>query len=81
MKTEFTPQAARDYKKLPEALKERVDKQMALLRQNLRHPSLKAKKYSEQEDIWQGRVNRDYRFFFQIVGDTYYILMIVPHPK
>jgi hypothetical protein len=54
---------------------------MALLRQNLRYPSLKAKKYNEEKGIWQGRVNRDYRFYFQIIGDTYHILMIVPHPK
>jgi mRNA-degrading endonuclease RelE of RelBE toxin-antitoxin system len=53
MKTAFTPQAARDYKKLSAALQERVDKQMALLRQNLRQPSLKAKKYNEEKDIWQ----------------------------
>jgi hypothetical protein len=26
-------------------------------------------------------VNRDYRVYFQIIGDTCHILMIVPHPK
>jgi len=31
--------------------------------------------------VWQGRVNRDYRFYFRIVDDTCRILMIIPHPK
>jgi mRNA-degrading endonuclease RelE of RelBE toxin-antitoxin system len=81
MDTEFTPQAARDYRRLSPVLKERMKKQLDLLRRDIRHPSIRAKKYSEGLDVWQGRVNQDYRFFFQIVGDTYRILSIVPHPK
>jgi plasmid maintenance system killer protein len=56
-------------------------KQVKFLEQDLRHPSLKAKKYNEAEDLWQARVNRDWRFFFNIAGDTYIIRDIVPHPK
>jgi hypothetical protein len=41
-----------------------------LLCANLRHPSTRAKKYDDGNDIWQGRVNRDCRPNFQIVGDT-----------
>jgi len=48
---------------------------------NLRHPSLRAKKYNEAEDIWQARVNRDWRFYFTIQGDTVIIRDIIPHPK
>jgi hypothetical protein len=48
--------------------------------QNIRHPSLQAKKYDERNDIWQGRVNRSYRFYFQIAGDEYQIHRIIPHP-
>lgn len=29
----------------------------------------------------QARVNQDWRFFFQIRGDRYVIVTIVPHPK
>jgi hypothetical protein len=29
----------------------------------------------------QARVNRNWRFYFNIVGDTYIIRDIVPHPK
>jgi len=42
---------------------------------------LRAKKYDEARDIWQARINRDWRFYFQIDGDTYIILDVIPHPK
>ncbi len=81
MKFRLTTKAERDYNALSPSLQARVDKQLALLLQNLRHPSLQAKKYDEARDIWQGRVNKPYRFYFQIEGDTYEIISIIPHPK
>jgi hypothetical protein len=44
------------------------------------HPSLHAK-YNESRDLRQARVNRDWRFYFVIAGDTYVITDIIPHPK
>jgi len=41
-----------------------------LLVENFRHPSLRAKKYEDSAPIWQARVNRDWRFYFLITGDT-----------
>jgi plasmid maintenance system killer protein len=46
-----------------------------------RHPSLCAKKYGGTRGLWQARVNQDWRFYFQIVGDIYVITNIIPHPK
>jgi len=57
------------------------DKQLELLIQNPRHPSLRAKKYDESRDIWQARVNRDWRFYFAIEDDTYYLIDVMSHPK
>jgi len=56
-------------------------KQMTFLARDLKHPGLHAKKYNEREDKWQGRINDDWRFYFTIVGDTYHILDLIPHPK
>jgi mRNA-degrading endonuclease RelE of RelBE toxin-antitoxin system len=81
MRLEFTRRAEKEYGKLSAQLQRQADKQFDFLLENLRHPSLDAKKYGGTDDIWQGRVNRDYRFFFRIVDDSYHILMIVPHPK
>lgn len=73
--------AKRDYKKLTETLQAIADKQFSLLLKNLRHPSLRAKKYDEKNDIWQARVNREYRFYFLIHEGTYKILTIIKHSK
>jgi hypothetical protein len=51
------------------------------LLQNLRHPSLHAKKYDEGKDRWQARVNQDWRFYFVIQDDTYILQDITRHPK
>jgi plasmid maintenance system killer protein len=48
---------------------------------NFLHPSLHAKKYHEAHDLWQARVNKDWRFYFTIANDTYRIEKIIPHPK
>ena len=48
---------------------------------NLNHPSLHAKKYNEAKDIWQGRANRNWRFYFVIEDDTVLITDVTPHPK
>lgn len=77
----FAKRARKDFADLSPQLKAQARKQLALLQQNLRHPSLDAKKYGSADDLWQGRVNRDYRFYFRIIDDTYRILTIIPHPK
>ena len=56
-------------------------KQINFLVRDLRHPGLHAKKYDEAEDRWQARINRDWRFYFRIDGDTYRITELKPHPK
>jgi len=56
-------------------------KQVRFLAANLHHPSLHAKKYDEAQDMWQARVNRDWRFYFIITGDTCVVLDVIPHPK
>ena len=81
MRLVLAPDAAKQYQELEPKLQALVDKQFKLLLDNLRHSSLKAKKYDEARDIWQGRVNRDYRFYFRIRGDVYDILAITKHPK
>ncbi|MBI5789499.1 MAG: type II toxin-antitoxin system RelE/ParE family toxin [Candidatus Schekmanbacteria bacterium] len=81
MKFIFTEKALKDYKSLPVKLQSVVDKQLKALLRDIRYPSLKARKYNEADDIWQARVNRDYRFYFLINDDTYIILTVIKHPK
>lgn len=81
MKWFLTQRAWRDYQGAPASVKKAFDKQVYLLAENLRHPSLRAKKYDEASDIWQARINQNWRFYFQIRSDTYTIIAIIPHPK
>jgi mRNA-degrading endonuclease RelE of RelBE toxin-antitoxin system len=81
MTASFTFRFRRQYQKLSEDRQAKFNKQLAFLLSNLRHPSLRAKKYDEANDIWQARVDDGYRFYFQIDGETYLLLSIIPHPK
>ena len=81
MTLRYTKTALDTLNKLPTPIRKALYKQAAFLVDNLQHPSLHAKKYDEGEDKWQARVNRSWRFYFKIVGDTYIIEDIIPHPK
>ena len=81
MKVIFTEPFLDNFKKLPEITKRKFEKQLGFLLQDIRHPSLRAKKYDENKDIWQARVNGSYRFYFQIKSGVYLILNIRKHPK
>ncbi len=77
----FSQRAKDDYHQLGKSLQKLADKQLSFLIKNLRHPSLRAKKYDEGLDVWQARINQDHRFYFRIGGDAYEILTIARHPK
>jgi mRNA-degrading endonuclease RelE of RelBE toxin-antitoxin system len=81
MKLQWTSHFAQAYSKAPKEIQAAFDKQSSLLLQNLRHPSLHAKKYDEAKGRWQARVTRDWRSYFLIQGDIYILLDIIPHPK
>ena len=81
MKIDYLPRALAVLDDAPAEVCKAFFKQIKLLEQNLRHPSLKAKKYDESQDLWQARVNKSWRFYFKIESDTYIIARIVPHPK
>ena len=81
MRILFTAHFTRAYNKAPGKIQKAFDKQSLLLLNDLRHPSLRAKKYDEGADKWQARVTGDWRFYFQIAGDAYVMTDIIPHPK
>ena len=81
MKAEPTVQYHHALMKMPKNVREAAYKQVDRLVQNLRHPSLRAKKYDEAHDIWQARVTGTYRFYFVIQNGAYVLLDITKHPK
>jgi len=81
MKVAFTERFARSYRDAPIRVRRTFDKQLVHLLRDLRHPSLRAKKYDVSRDIWQARVDGGWRFYFRSEADTYILLDIIPHPK
>ena len=73
MTASFTLRFQKQYQKLSAQRQAKFDKQLVFLLSNLRHPSLRAKKYDEKNDIWQARVDDDYRFTFRLAeAHTYF---------
>jgi len=64
MKPSYSRHFLRSYAAAPSQVQRAFDKQVLLLLQNLRHPSLRAKKYDEGQGIWQARVTKGWRFYF-----------------
>lgn len=65
----------------PQNVQRAFQKQLRFLLRDRRYPSLQAKKYDEARGLWQARVTLSWRFYFQIDGDMYVLLSIIPHPK
>ena len=81
MKIVLSDRAADAIADAPASVQKAFYKQLRFLASDLNHPSLRAKKYNKGEDIWQGRVNRDWRFYFKIGDDIFFITSVTPHPK
>jgi len=74
----------RDFQRLPEAIKRRTEIAINLLLSNPHHPSLRVKKVRGRilkgyNNIFEGRITRDYRFFFLIEADTFVLLRCGRH--
>ncbi|MBI2100167.1 MAG: hypothetical protein HYT48_02405 [Candidatus Vogelbacteria bacterium] len=81
MRPIFSHRFVRQLEKFSPTVQRVFYKQLGLLVGNLRHPSLRAKKYEEGKGTWQARVDQDIRFYFLIEDDTYILLDIKKHPK
>ena len=79
MKLVFTKSFKRDYQGLPDRIQSKVEKQLDFLLEDLNYPSLQAKKMEGEEGIWEARVDKNYRFTFQIEGDYYILRRVGTH--
>jgi len=78
---QYYPRFKENLRKFSPRIQEKFYKQAGFLLRDLRHPSLRAKKYDESSDIWQARVDANVRFYFRINNDVYLLLNIKNHPK
>jgi len=63
--------------KLPAVIQEKVKKQIRLLAENPRHPSLRSKPIQGAPGIYEARVDRDYRLTYQREADDTLVLRVV----
>lgn len=81
MRLVFTERFDRSPRDAPAAVQRAFWKQSGFLLLNLKHPSLRAKKFDETNDVWQARANRSWRFYFKIIGNEYHLIDITAHPE
>ncbi len=80
-KIKISHTAIKQYVSLPASLKKKADRQFEYLLSDIRHPSLHAKKYKGHEDLWQARIDKNWRFYFFVIDPDYIIVSIIVHPK
>ncbi|MFZ2447207.1 MAG: hypothetical protein WAW37_12685 [Syntrophobacteraceae bacterium] len=79
MRLRFTRSFKRDYLSLPRSIQKATDKQIELLLEDPRHPSLNIKKMHDPRNIWEGRITAGYRFTFVMEADTYVLRRVGTH--
>ncbi len=80
MKVVFSKSAEKSYGKLPASIQKKADKQFALLLSNYRHPSLRTRKMGGV-DRFEARVDRHYRFTFELASDLVTLRTIGTHDE
>lgn len=71
----------KSYKKLPKNIQERFNKQLKILLNDLSHPSLEVKKIKRYDGIFEGRINKNYRFLFSITSKSYILYFVGNHDE
>ena len=80
MNLNTTAKFKKQYDKLPRNIQIKTQRILNYLKEDLRYPSIHAKK-KQGEDMWEGRVDRFYRFTFTITEDTITLRTIGPHDE
>jgi mRNA interferase RelE/StbE len=81
MQVLYSQRFRRSYEDAPPHIQQAFERRLTLLLQNLRHPSLRVKKYDATRGIWQARVDGGWRFYFTIEEGAYRLHDIISHPK
>ncbi len=75
----FTETFKKNYQHLSPGLQIRFDRKLELFLQDPKHPSLNIHRYHSREDVWEGYVNRSYRFTFSVTQAAITFRNIGPH--
>jgi len=81
MKIKAYERFKKSYQDLPKRIQKKVDKQIMILVENFRHPSLHTKKIKGTKEIWEVRIDIYYRVTFEIIGDTIFLRVVGNHDE
>lgn len=79
MRVALTASFRRSYRKLPGDIQDKVDRQIGILAENPRHPSLRVKKIKGTQEIWEARVDRGYRMTFSVKDGVIFLRQVGSH--
>ncbi|MBM4402351.1 MAG: hypothetical protein FJ044_03850 [Candidatus Cloacimonetes bacterium] len=72
----------RDYARLSTTMQKRTDKTARIMREDMHHPSLRAKKMEPKKlNIWGARVTKGYRMTFLMTKHEIILLGVGPHNR
>lgn len=76
-KIRFTRRFLKSFARLPAGVQAKIKKQIALLAENPRHPSLQTKPVQGAPGIFEARVDMAYRFTYERDSDDTLVLRVV----
>jgi mRNA-degrading endonuclease RelE of RelBE toxin-antitoxin system len=76
-KIKFSKHFLRLFARLPAPLQDQVKKQIGLLAENPRHPSLQTRPVQGAAGIYEARIDRDYRMTYEREADDTLLLRVV----
>ena len=76
-KIRFSRRFLKSFARLPKGVKEKIKKQIALLADHPRHPSLQTKPIQGAEGIYEARVDNDYRMTYERQAEDTLVLRVV----
>jgi len=71
----------RAYRKLPEQVRESIDRKLLLLEQNPGDPSLRVRKVAGAVGIWEASITMRYRMTFEMHRDRIVLRVIGEHDE
>jgi mRNA-degrading endonuclease RelE of RelBE toxin-antitoxin system len=81
MPIEITERFVRQYRKLPRTIQQKVDKALALLDADFRHPGLHSHPLESAPGIFEAYVDRKYRMTFERRSDTFILRNVDNHDE
>jgi len=77
----FTRRFKKAYQRLPRPVQSKVKKALRLLDENARHPSLRIKRIQGADKLYEGRIDRKYRFSFEFEGEDILLRNVDNHDE